>query len=237
MKIWDDESRSYNFEKASQVDYLANYFHLSQNVGNIKGAKILEVGSGSGQMSAYLASKGAEVHLVDISKKSLEFSRRYFASNNLSVRLYKQNAFGMKFPLQSFDCVWNGGVVEHFNDKEKILMIKKMWELVKPNGKLVIMVPNAHDFPFMLAKKILQLRKKWAFGKEDDLTKGRIENLANQAGIYSSSIYSYNPIVGFWFFPYGREVANLLGLNNLKFHKAISPFGHVIVFSAKKPSK
>lgn len=235
IKTWNRESRSYRFENDSQVDYLANYYHLSQVLGDVKGKKILEVGSGSGQTSAYLASKGGIVHLVDISKKSLEFSKKYFKSRKLLVKLYNQDGFAMKFPAESFDYVWNGGVIEHFKDQEKILMIKKMWKLVKPGGKLLVAVPNALDLPFMIAKRILQLRNKWSFGAEDDLTIRRMKRLTRLAEIKDFSIYAYNPIVGFWFFPYGREITGLLGLNTLKKHKLRTPFGHVIVLSAKKP--
>ncbi|MFA5300777.1 MAG: class I SAM-dependent methyltransferase [Lutibacter sp.] len=237
VSTWNREARSYRFDKDSQVDYLANFYHLVHNFVNLKGKKILEVGSGTGQESAYLASMGGIIHLVDISSTSLKFSEKYFASKNLSVKLYHQNAFTMKFPAESFDYVWNGGVIEHFNDKDKVLILKKMWKLVKPGGKLLITVPNALDFPFMMAKKILELRKKWSFGDEDDLTIQRMKKLAKFAEIKTFSIYAYNPIVGFWFFPYGREIMDFLGLNTLRIHKTKTPFGHVIMFCAKKPSK
>lgn len=237
QKTWDEEAKSYNFGNDSQVDYLANYYHLAICFGDLRDKKVLEVGSGGGQSSAFLASKGAEVYLLDISKKSLQFSKKYFALKRLPVRLYHQNAFSMKFAPESFDYVWNGGVIEHFNDKQKILMLKKMWKLVKPGGKLLVSVPNAHDIPFMVAKKILELRGKWSFGSEDDLTIRRMKNLARLAGIKTFSIYVYNPIVGFWFFPYGREITNLVRLNTFKNHKLQTPFGHVINFCAKKPSK
>ncbi len=234
IETWDREAKSYRFENDSQVDYLANFQHLIKCFGNPKGKRFLEVGSGTGQGSAYLASKGGIVYLIDISKKSLEFSRRYFAFRKLPVKLYQQNAFSMKFPAGSFDCVWNGGVIEHFDDKDKVLMLKKMWKLVKPGGKILITVPNAHDLPFMIAKKILEIRKKWAFGHEDDLTIKRMRNLAKLAGINNFSIYAYNPVVGLWFFPYGREILDFLKLNTLKMHKVCVPFGHVIIFHAKK---
>jgi hypothetical protein len=116
-------------------------------------------------------------------------------------------------------------------------MIKNMWKLVKPGGRLLITVPNANDILFMAAKKILEIRKKWAFGSEDDLTVRRVKSLARSAGIQKFSVYAYNPVVGIWFFPYGRELTNILGLNTLKLHKLKSPFGHVILFCAKKPLK
>jgi SAM-dependent methyltransferase len=236
-KTWNKEAKNYKFESDSQVDYLANFYHLSYCFGNPKGKKILEVGSGSGQCSAYLASKGGIIHLLDISEDSLGFSKKYFASKKLAVKLYKQDAFAMTFPSESFDYVWNGGVIEHFSDRKKVEMLKKMWKLVKPGGKILVTVPNANDYPFMLAKRILELRKKWAFGREDDLTMTRIRGLAGRAGIEKFSLYAYNPIVGFWFFPYGHAITNILGLNTLKRHRAQSPFGHVIMFCATKPSK
>lgn len=234
-KIWDKEALSYNFGKDSQPDYVADFFHIHHCLGKVQNRKILEVGSGTGQTSAFLASKGANVHLVDISKKSLEFCKKYFDLKKLPVKLYLQDAFKMSFSFASFDYVWSGGVIEHFNDKKKVLLIKKMWKLVKPGGKILISVPNAHDLPFIFAKRILQIRGKWAFGKEDDLTMSRMKNLAKLAGIQEFSIYAYNPIVGLWFFPYGREITNILGLNSPSSHKLKSPFGHVIILCAKKP--
>jgi 2-polyprenyl-3-methyl-5-hydroxy-6-metoxy-1,4-benzoquinol methylase len=234
-RTWDEESKSYKYENDSLAEYLANCQHLTANLGVLKDKKVLEAGSGSGQISAYLAAKGAVVHLVDISKKSLDFSRKYFNSKRLFVKLHNQNIFAMNFPKESFDYVWNGGVIEHFDDREKILMINKMWKLVKPGGKLVITVPNANDFPFMIAKKILELRNKWAFGKEDDLTIKRLSVLTKAAGIMKFTIYAYNPTIGFWFFPYGREISNMLNLNTLANHKARTPFGHTVIMSARKP--
>lgn len=234
IKTWDTESKSYKYDSELQADYKANFYHILKCLGDVRNKKIIEVGSGSGQMSAYLASNGGMVHLVDISKKSLDFSKRYFLSKKLMVKTYQQDAFAMKFPKESFDIVWNGGVIEHFEDFKKIELINKMWKLVKPGGKLLIMVPNANDLPFMIAKRILELRKKWAFGKEDDLTKKRMTKLAMGAGINNFLIYAYNPVVGYWFFPYGREVTDFLKVNTVEFHKKISIFGHVLVFVAQK---
>lgn len=237
IKTWNKEAKSYIFERDKQVDFLADCYHAIKCLGKVKGKELLEVGSGSGQVSAYLATKGGKISLLDISTSSLEFSRRYFDAKKIPLKIYKQNAFRMKFRNNSFDCVWNSGVIEHFSDDKKVEMIIKMWKLVKPGGRLLISAPSAHDYMFMIAKKILQLRRKWAFGFEDDLTTNRLKKLAKQAGLKSFKTYSYNPVVGIWFFPYGREITNILGLNKFKFHKKFSPFGHVVVLCARKPLK
>jgi len=231
---WDKESESYSFKNSLQADYLANYYHIENSLGNLKGMKILEVGSGSGQVSAYLASKGACVYLVDISKKSLRFSKNFFKFRKLPVCLYKQDAFKMKFKDESFDCVWNSGVLEHYDDEHKLTMLKEMWRLVKKGGKLIICVPNSFDLFFLLAKYILKLRKKWAFGYEDNVNRFKITKLVSLLGNLNYKIYSYNPIVGFWFLPYGREITNVLGFNNFKYHKKKSFFGHIIICTITK---
>jgi len=238
LQVWNKESESYRDDAVGSPDYLAHFEivreTLESGLGQLSGKTLLDVGSGTGITSAYLASLGMKVTLLDISKKALNFSRQYFKRNKLPVTIVQENAFSMKFAPASFDVVWNGGVIEHFDDTEKAEMIQKMWKLVKPGGMLLISAPNARDYPFMLAKKILELRKKWAFGWEDDLTKERLMELAIQANVKSSHIFSYNPVVGWWFFPYGKEITNLLQLNFKNLHKLKSPWGHNLVFSAKK---
>jgi 2-polyprenyl-3-methyl-5-hydroxy-6-metoxy-1,4-benzoquinol methylase len=234
VKVWSREAENYSADADISPDYLAHYAEVESVIGNLKGKKILDVGSGTGITSAYLAGKGADLYLVDISLKAIGFQKKYFSARGLIGKFFKQDAFAMKFPADYFDAVWNGGVIEHFSDEEKVEMMKKMWKLVKPGGILLITAPNAHDLPFMAAKKILQWRKKWAFGFEDDLTAERMIDLAKKAGVSNCAIYAYNPIVGWWFFPYGKEITNFLGLNKTVFHKIKCFWGHNLVFSAQK---
>lgn len=233
-RVWNKEAESYKAESDLSPDYSAFNEELLAVIGNPKGKTICDVGSGTGITDAYLASSGAKLHLVDISPKAITFQKKYFKAKGLQARFYIEDAYKMKFTKESFDVVWNGGVIEHFSDDNKILMLLKMWQLVKPGGILVIAVPNFLDIPFMIAKKILQLRKKWAFGFEDDLTADRMRRLAEKAGIKKYSIYAYNPVVGWWFFPYGKEITNLLGLNTIDKHRVKSPFGHILMFKAQK---
>jgi 2-polyprenyl-3-methyl-5-hydroxy-6-metoxy-1,4-benzoquinol methylase len=236
-EIWDKEANSYCASADTSPDYLAHYSVVESALGPVRGKKICDLGSGTGITSGYLASKGAAVHLVDISKKALEFQRNYFKSKRLTARYYCQDIFNLKLPPEQFDGVWNGGVIEHFPDNEKVEMLKIMWRLLKPGGTLLVSAPSAEDWPFMLAKKILEWRKKWAFGFEDDLTANRMKTLAIKAGIKNFSVYAYNPVVGWWFFPYGREITTRLGLNNPARHKAKGAWGHNLVLTAKKPHR
>jgi 2-polyprenyl-3-methyl-5-hydroxy-6-metoxy-1,4-benzoquinol methylase len=193
------------------------------------------VGSGSGTTSAILAGLGARITLVDISPRSLATARDHFKRLDLSAEYCLQNGLGMGFRDGSFDVVWNGGVIEHFSDEGKANLIREMWRVTRPGGLLVITVPNAMDLPFILGKKIAQWRGKWIFGYEDDLTVSRFRRLAALAGVTGATFQTHNPIVGWWFLPFGRAVTKRLGLDSPAWHARESRFGHVLTLSARKP--
>ena len=235
QQIWDKEAQSYSLLAENSPDYLAYFQTLEEVIGKLKNKQILDVGSGTAIASAYFAQMGAEVTLIDISKKALAFGRKYFRYKNIRGKFLRQNAFNMQFSANYFDVVWNGGVIEHFVDADKLLMIQKMWRLVKPGGLLLITAPNFWDIPFMLAKQILLWRKRWNFGEEDDLTQTRLKKLFIQAGVTGHiSTITFNPIVGWWFFPFGKELTEMLKLNTTCWHNKRCAFGHNVAVWATK---
>jgi SAM-dependent methyltransferase len=141
----------------------------------------------------------------------------------------------MGFRDGTFDVVWNGGVLEHFTDEGKAALIREMWRVTRPGGLLVILVPNAEDWPFRLGKWIAERRGKWIFGFEDDLSARRLRALAATAGVPCDECSAHNPIVGWWFLPYGRALTGRLGLNTRRWHARRSRFGHILRFVARKP--
>jgi 2-polyprenyl-3-methyl-5-hydroxy-6-metoxy-1,4-benzoquinol methylase len=231
---WDEESDGYLFEKEDWPDYQAHFQTTLKSMGQVKNKKILNVGSGTGLADAYLAQNGAKVTLLDISEKSIKFSKKYFKHKGLKADFVIGDAFKMPFASEEFDIVWNSGVIEHFSDHEKIIMVSEMWKRVKRGGKLIIHAPNVFDLPFQIATLILKMRRKWAFGREDHMTTGGLIKIFNKAGVKVSNIFTYNSIVGWWFFPFGREITTKLGLNTTKIHMLKSPFGHIIEISAVK---
>jgi hypothetical protein len=110
-----------------------------------------------------------------------------------------------------------------------------MYRVTKPGGTLFISVPNARDIPFRLSKTIAEWRGTWTFGYEDDLTTGRLRRLAERAGLKSVNVFAFNPIVGWWFLPYGSGISSALGLNTLEWHTKRFRFGHVVCLVASKP--
>lgn len=236
VTVWDRVAESYTGIDVAAPDHRAYREHFLALIGPPAGRAICEIGCGSGTTSAILGGLGARVTLVDLSPRSLLAARSHFERLDLRADYTRQDGLRMGFRDGSFDVVWNGGVIEHFTDEGKAALIREMWRVTRVGGLLVIMVPNAWDLPFMLGKKIAQWRGKWVFGFEDDLSSKRMRGLAARAGISAVEFQAHNPVVGWWFLPYGRSVTRRLGLDTLRWHAMRTRFGHVLAMIARKPA-
>jgi SAM-dependent methyltransferase len=112
--------------------------------GYCRGA-ILEIGSGIGNMSAYLVEHFADVTLSDMQPDYCRRLRRTFGDrpslkNIFSIDLAAAD-FGRAYPqlLGQFDTVVALNVVEHIDDH--VLAVKNAHSLLRPGGRLVILVP------------------------------------------------------------------------------------------------
>jgi 2-polyprenyl-3-methyl-5-hydroxy-6-metoxy-1,4-benzoquinol methylase len=236
VQIWDRVAETYAGIDLSAPDYKAYQEHLLELIGPPAGLSTCEVGCGSGTTSALLGGLGARVTLVDLSPKALATAREHFAAIGLAAGYCRQNGLSMGFKDGAFDVVWNGGVIEHFSDDGKIALIREMWRVTRPGGLLLIAVPNARDLPFILGKKLAQWRGKWIFGYEDDLNEARFRALARAAGVGAMEFHAHNPVVGWWFLPFGRSLTRRLGLDTAAWHSRKSRLGHVLTLAARKPA-
>jgi len=234
VSVWDQVSERYRSIDLAAPDHRAGIERFLEITGPPAGRSFCEVGSGSGTTSGQLAKRGGRMTLVDISPKSLAFAKRHFEGERLPAQYAIQDGLRLGFRDGVFDVVFNGGVIEHFTDEGKIALIREMYRVVKPGGLLVIVVPNARDVPFRLGKWIAERRGKWIFGFEDDLSEGRFRTLAERAGLTGVEFSAHNPVVGWWFLPYGRRLTDLLGLNTARWHARRSRFGHVLALAARK---
>ena len=95
----------------------------------------------------------------------------------MQVKYIQGNIFQLPFKENSFDVVWNQGVLEHFTEPEKA--IKEMYRVTKPNGIVAILVPYRysplHLYSILLKK--FNLKKFWPFEEQIFYSK---EHLAKQ---------------------------------------------------------
>ena len=106
-----------------------------------KKTKVLEVGFGSGYFLSLLSQNGHEVYGVEKSENALRYAKEIFNEKKQSSKnLMIADGFKLPFPDNSFDLVFNIGVIEHFSVSEQRIFISEMKRVSK---KLVLIsVPN-----------------------------------------------------------------------------------------------
>ena len=141
------------------------YKDIERNVK--KGMRCLELGSGTGAMSAALAKYvKADVTLLDYSVDNLDFSREVFSALGIEGRFYLHDVL-RKLPFDDdyFDVVWSSGLLEHFDEYEIVDILRESKRVTK--HKVLSLVPNANSVPYRLGKYLQERNGTWKWGKEE----------------------------------------------------------------------
>jgi len=100
---------------------------------------LLDIGCGTGEFLYEMRGHGWQVEGLEMEKKAAEFARTEY---NLSVQT--QELQDCDFSDQSFDVITLWHVLEHLYEPKESL--KKMRNLLKDNGFILIAVPNISSF-------------------------------------------------------------------------------------------
>ncbi len=179
--------------------------------------KILEAGCGSGEGLTVLVDEDRIAVGLDLSEKAIR--RALLHRNVLGVQ---GNNFALPFPDDTFDIVFNSGVIEHFKYPENLKQVKEMARVTKHGGEIIINVPNSLCLWYILIKKVLVLLKRWQFGYEESYTLWRLERTAKEAGLRVIST------TGFLAFP--PLATNNMELLPFKLRKKIAVFEEYFPF-------
>lgn len=92
------------------------------------GAKILDVGAGSGKDMKYLIERGFECVGIDKSKAFIEIAR------NEGIEIEEVDFLDMNFPEDSFDAIWSRGSLFHISKNDFRKVISKLRNFLKRDG-------------------------------------------------------------------------------------------------------
>jgi ubiquinone/menaquinone biosynthesis C-methylase UbiE len=233
---WDKVSAEYNeAEYWKMPENHANLQTIVDHLGDPAGKRIIEVGCGSGLTSLALAQRGAHCALLDISPVALATAAEGFARAGLPApEQYLQDALHNTLPADSFDLVWNGGVIEHFVDEGKALLMREMVRLCKPGGLVLVLVPNRLAWQLQLRQWLQKKRGTWKYGFEDDMSPRRIRRMAVRNGYGECETYAFNPIATWRWLPRTSKILRWLGVDTLEHHMRRSPTGLITVLAIRK---
>lgn len=117
---------------------------IFQELGNLKGKKLLDVGCEAGYITIQLAIKGALVTGIDLIKEPIESLQNTLKSQpkKIQQRIKLQVAAAAKLPFRAktFDIILATEVIEHITKLNDF--IAGAYRVLKPNGRLLITFPN-----------------------------------------------------------------------------------------------
>jgi SAM-dependent methyltransferase len=109
-------------------------------LGEVRGARLLEIGAGAAQCSRYAARQGARVVATDISggmlRRGAELNRRFTVESGLTVPLVQCDATSLPFADGSFDTVFTSyGAVPFVADSAALMA--QAARVLRPGGRFI----------------------------------------------------------------------------------------------------
>jgi len=126
-----------------------------------KGKTALEVGSGGGILTEEICKMGFATTGIDPSDNSLKTAKNHADASGLNIKYDKGTGEQLPYPDNTFDCVFCCDVLEHVRDLPKV--ISEISRVLKPNGIFFYDTLNRTFISKVVAIKIWQEWKRWAF--------------------------------------------------------------------------
>ncbi len=151
----------------SSIEYLVP---VNSFFGDIRGARVLDLGCGNGWITLRLGESGAHAVGVDISPALARLGSRYAEANGLqqSVTFAAMPAEALIFDDAIFDCVLMHASLHHCDVQ---LAVKEVKRVLKPGGKAVFVEDYAYH-PLMRIYRLVSKHRHTRFEKaldDDDL--------------------------------------------------------------------
>lgn len=140
-----------SYDEWSRLDRHRVEFEITLRVLNDYipvGSSVLDVGGGPGRYSLYLATKGYDVTLVDLSEKHVNQARSFAKEQSIPWdRAMAGNALHLdELPLQDFyDVVLCMGPLYHLLDEgDRVQALSQCMKRLKPGGLLIVAFISAY---------------------------------------------------------------------------------------------
>ena len=217
QSVYTRESVNYDRERY-ECDYgnlqLRGIYHALDSFVHIgKDTRVLDVATGTGVVSLYLAQKGGRIEALDITEAMIEQARKKAESlrlDNISFRI--GSALELPFENASFDVVTSNKFFHLIPQEMQKKVIGEMLRVLKPGGYLVV------EFKNILYGGLLRIALKYLLRRQEGHC---------LLPIFPSRLFSGGKIVGMigYYVPSQRRLPDWDAL-----HRLIELGGHIQPF-------
>ncbi len=175
-EVWDNV-----WKETPRMEEILNIkMKLITSFLGVGGMRTLEVGCGGGEDSLALAAKGAKPVCTDVSKEALNLAKKNFKKFSISADLLMADGFRLPLRDNSFDLVFNTGVIEHFRDPS--YMIREMARVCRTGMHVCIFIPQTFNL-YSIKKRVLMKMKKWKLGWETNYLPCTLKRMMAKQGL------------------------------------------------------
>jgi len=169
---------------------------------------VLEIGAGSGETSAALAIAGRRVVAMDYSDDSVSLIKKVSELLDIDLKVIQEDASKeLAHETDTFDVVFQAGLLEHFEKSERIHLLKEWGRIGK---KVVSIIPNAGCIPYRVGMNRMIANNTWQYGLE--LPQYSLREEFQMAGLLVDEEYSIGFEHGLTFLPKWDPIRILLSL-------------------------
>jgi SAM-dependent methyltransferase len=161
--------QSLRFADSDYLDHETWIRPAFDQLGDVAGRRVLDLGCGHGMASVVLARRGAVVTGIDLSNGYVEEARRRAAANEVIADFRQADAEHLPFADQTFDAVWGSAILHHLDSRRAGAELRRV---LKPGGVAVFCEPWGGNPLLEFARKHLPYPGKHRTPDERPLTRG-----------------------------------------------------------------
>ncbi|OYT36046.1 hypothetical protein B6U91_01990 [Candidatus Pacearchaeota archaeon ex4484_71] len=160
------DTHATEYEKRTK-DYIEEYIQKDFNLylQNLKGRRILDIGSGPGRDSIRFKQRGFHPVCIDISKTMIELCK------NKGLEAYEMNMENLDFDNNSFDGVWAYTSLLHLPKSRIKNAIKEIKRVLKPGGILYLGMKEGNSEGFEKREHYPNHKRYFALYPKEEIEK------------------------------------------------------------------
>ncbi len=153
----------------SDEEYLSHESSITSalnELGEVRGKAVLDLGCGHGMASVVLARRGATVTALELSRKYIQEAKWRALANRVDIDFVQGDAQRLPFADASCDRIWGHAILHHLDVRQSALEIRRV---LKPDGIAVFCEPWGENRLLRWARRHLPYRGKGHTPDEEPL--------------------------------------------------------------------
>jgi SAM-dependent methyltransferase len=125
-------------------------------IGDVDGKRVLDLGCGSGEKTAWLCRRGAHLVGIDVSSELVALAEQRLRRSGLAAELKVGSAYALEIADESVDVIFCASVIHHLNITAAV---SEMRRVLKPGGAIVLKEPIRFSEAYARLRNLLPTRR------------------------------------------------------------------------------